>query len=143
MRRILPAAMVLCSSLISIVALHSQCASGLHAGILAVFLSRESGFAGEHVEFSFLLLNDSDTDISLKPESWKIVINGKELEDSGMIFDSGPDSVKGYHPPVQPGGTYGLIKFLPTKKYFPHPGTYTVSWKGNGFESSTITLAIK
>ena len=136
MNRTLPAALVLCSSFILITALHSQCVPGLHAGILAVQF-------GAKVQLSVLLLNDSSTDIAIKPESWKIVINGKELEDSRMIFDSGPDSVKGYHPPLQPGQATGFMEFLPTKKYFPHPGNYTVSWKGSGFESSTITLTIR
>jgi len=95
MRRILPAAIVLCSSFILIIALHSQCAPGLHAGIEAVKFE-------SHVQLSFLLLNDSGTDIALKPESWKIVINGKELEDSEMIFDKGLSPVKGL-PPLLPG----------------------------------------
>ena len=138
MRRIFAVAIVLCSSFILIVALHSQCAPGLHAGIEAVLLPMESG---PNVQLSFLLLNDSGTDIALKPESWKIVINGKELEDSEMIFDKGFASVKGL-PPLLPGQSAAFMEFLPTKQYFPHPGKYTLSWKGDGFESSSITITI-
>ena len=57
---------------------------------------------GSHVQLSFLLLNDSGTEIDVKPQSWKIVINGKELEDSEMIFDKGLSPVKGL-PPLLPG----------------------------------------
>lgn len=138
MRRILPAAIVLCSSFILIIALHSQCAPGLHAGIQGPMLPIKNG---PYVLLSFLLLNDSDTEIAVKPESWKIVINGEELEDSGMIFDNGPMPAKELTP-LQPGDAHALMKPFPMKKYFPHPGRYTIAWKGSGFVSSTITIII-
>src|ERR1700759_3210069 len=108
MMLVFPAAIMLCSSFILIVALHSQCAPGLHAGIQAVNFgsSKEA-----HVLLSFLLLNDSSTEIDLKPESWKLVINGKELEDSGMIFVNGPMPAKGLAP-LQPGDNYVVAEPL-------------------------------
>ena len=45
---------------------------------------------------AFRLLNDSETTQNTAPESWQIVIDGKELEDSGMIFGNGPEPTGGY-----------------------------------------------
>lgn len=90
---------------------------------------------------SFLILNDSDTKIDVRPESWKIVINGKELEDSGKIFVTGPMPNKDLTP-LEPGQNHAFGEPVPLKRYFPHPGKYIVSWKGSGFESSSITITI-
>jgi hypothetical protein len=43
---------------------------------------------------------------------------------------------------LKPGENYQFDKALPTTKYFPHAGEYKIAWKGNGFESSTITITI-
>jgi hypothetical protein len=56
------------------------------------------------VQLSFMLLNDSDAPTDVNSESWKIVIDGSELKDSGMIFGNGPEPTGGYHI-LKPGNT--------------------------------------
>ncbi len=122
--------------------LDCQCRSRLHAGVRAEFVPMKMGFTEEpHVQLSFLLLNDSGSTMDVQANSWKIVINGAELEGSGMIFGNGPMPVGGFTS-LKPGDNYELGKALPVNRYFPSPGKYTIAWKGSGFESSTITITI-
>ena len=48
---------------------------------------------------SFILLNDSEKPINAAEEGWTIVIDGKELEDSGYTFGNGPGPVGGWGTP--------------------------------------------
>ena len=66
--------------------------TGLHAGITAQLTQ---GYSEPSVMVAFLLLNDSETVQSTTPESWKIVIDGKELSDSDWIFGNGPWASRG------------------------------------------------
>ena len=120
---------------------HSQCA-GLHAAITTQFVPIKSGFTEPaHVQFAFLLINDSDTAVDVKAGSWKIVIDGVELPDSDFIFGNGPMPAGGYTI-LEPGQYYERGTALPTSKYFPEAGEHKVSWRGDGFRSSTITIRI-
>jgi hypothetical protein len=59
----------------------SRCdCTGLHAGITAELTK---GYSEPSVMLSFILLNDSQKKLMATPESWKIVIDGKELEIQG------------------------------------------------------------
>jgi hypothetical protein len=121
--------------------LFCQCGSGLHAGLQAQLLP--PGFSDEQqqVQLSFLLLNDSGTPLNVHADSWKIVVNGRELDGSQWIFGNGPGPVGGYRI-LKPGDHYEFGKQLPVIGYFPSPGVYTVAWKGDGFESPTITVNV-
>jgi hypothetical protein len=70
--------------------------TGLHAGITAQLTQATQGYSEPSVMVTFHLLNDSETAQATAPESWKIVIDGKELSDSGWIFANGPEPVGGY-----------------------------------------------
>jgi hypothetical protein len=88
-----------------------------------------------------VLLNDSDKALEVHAESWKIVVNGVELKDSGWIFGNGPGPVGGYRI-LNPGDQYELGKALSISTYFQSPGEYKVAWKGAEFESPTITVVV-
>jgi hypothetical protein len=45
---------------------------------------------------TFILLNDSEKPIKTLEGSWTIVIDGKELDNSGIIFGNGPGPVGGW-----------------------------------------------
>ncbi len=117
--------------------LHCQCASGLHAGIRA----QQWYIEEPHVYLSFVLLNDSGSALDVHANSWKIVVNGTELKDSQWIFGNGPGPVGGYGT-LKPGESYEFGKALLISKYFPHSGEYRIVWKGDGFESPTISMTI-
>ena len=120
---------------------HAQCA-GLHAGITAQFVQIKPGYTEPaHVQVVFLLINDSDSAVDVKAGSWKIVIDGVELQDSDWIFGNGPMPTGGWTT-LEAGQYYELGKALPTSKYFREAGEHKLSWRGDGFRSSTITIKI-
>lgn len=119
----------------------AQCA-GLHAGITAQLVSLVPGFPDpEHVVLSFLVVNDSDSAQNVAAGSWKLIVNGTELPDSGMIFGNGPVPLGGWNE-LKPGENYQFGKALPVTTYFNKPGDYRVSWKAEGFQSPTILIRI-
>ena len=112
--------------------------TGLHAGITAQLTQ---GYEEPSVMVAFLLLNDSETAQSTAPESWTILIDGKELSDSGWIFGNGPEPSGGYGT-LAAGATFDFGKALPIAKYFPERREYRISWKGRYFQSPTVTVRI-
>jgi hypothetical protein len=120
---------------------HAQC-DGLHAGITAQFVQVKPGYnEPAHVQIVFLLINDSDSAMDVKADSWKIVIDGVELQESDWIFGNGPMPTGGWTT-LEAGQYYELGKALPTSKYFPEAGVHKISWRGGGFRSSTITIKV-
>jgi len=116
--------------------------SGLHAGIRAELVRRDPAYAQPaFVMLSFVLLNDGVSPTNSVEGGWMIVIDGKELSDSGWIFGNGPGPVGGWGT-LSPGESYEFGKALPISKYFPEEREYKVYWKGKMFQSSTITVAI-
>jgi hypothetical protein len=112
---------------------------GLHAGIRAEIIPPFTETPS--VMLTFVLLNDSETPVDVEAGSWRIVVNGSELKDSGMIFGNGPMPVGGYRV-LKPGEIYELGTALPIAEYFLPNGQYKVSWKGAAFQSPTITVTI-
>jgi hypothetical protein len=90
---------------------------------------------------TFILLNDSDAPLNAVEGGWQIVIDGKELKDSDFIFGNGPGPAGGYGI-LKPGESYEFGKGLELSRYFPEEREYKVSWKGKGFQSSTITVRV-
>lgn len=114
-----------------------KCA-GLHAGITASFTQ---GYETPGVLVSFLLLNDSDSDLAASPESWKLIVDGKVLPDSGYLFGNGPQPSEGYAT-LRSGATFQFAKALPISKYFPEKREYKISWAGKNFQSPTVLIPI-
>ena len=115
---------------------------GLHAGIRVEFVRRNPPFTQpSYVMISFVLLNDDDKPIDASEASWKLTIDGRELDDSGMIFGNGLGPVGGWKT-LNPGTTAEFSKGLDADKYFPESRAYKLSWKGRGFQSPTIEVTV-
>jgi hypothetical protein len=86
----------------------------------------------------FTLINDGDTVLDPQIGKSRIIINGKELPDSGLILGSGPrDAVFRALPPgarLQFGSALG--------KHFGEPGVYRVSWLGEDFRSPDVVFRV-
>ena len=119
-----------------------QSCGGLHAAIRGELVRRDPPYTEPpFVMLSFILLNDSEKPINSAEEGWTIVIDGKELGDSGYILGNGPGPVGGWGV-LNPGESYQFGKELPLSRYFPEEREYRVFWKGKGFRSSTITVNV-
>ena len=86
----------------------------------------------------FTLVNDGDQVIDPKIADSRIVINGKECTDSGMIF-SGVEKGPRFKA-VSPGDS--LQFSLSLIEQFREPGTYRLSWTSAEFRSPEIVLRI-
>ena len=90
------------------------------------------------LRIEFTLVNDGDKVIDPKIADSRIVINGKERTDSGLIFSS-----------VQKGDRFKALSPEDSLQFdcqlgdqFKEPGTYRISWKGADFRSPEIVLRI-
>ena len=90
------------------------------------------------LRIEFTLVNDGDKVIDPKIADSRIVINGKERTDSGLIF-SGVEKGSRFKA-LSPGDS--LQFSLSLVEQFREPGTYRISWKGAGFHSPEIVLRI-
>jgi hypothetical protein len=112
---------------------------GLHAGIRAQIMG--PNIETPNVALSFILLNDSDPPVDVEAGSWRIVVDGTDLKDSDYLLGNGPHPVGGYRV-LKPGESYEFGIALPIVEYFLPNGEHKVSWRGAGFESSTISVTI-
>jgi hypothetical protein len=112
---------------------------GLHAGIRAQIMG--PNIETPNVALSFILLNDSEAPVDVEAGSWRIVVDGTELKDSGFLFGNGPHPEGGYRV-LKPGESYEFGKALSIVDYFLPNGEHKVSWRGAGFASSTISVTI-
>ena len=116
--------------------------AGLHAGIVVQLVaSKPPSTQLPFVMVSLVLLNDDASAVDSAPGSWTLVVNGKELEDSGMIFGNGPMPTGGYGK-LDPGESYSFGKGLDLNRYFSVPGDYSIAWKGKGFQSPTLKVTV-
>ena len=90
------------------------------------------------LRIEFTLVNDGDKVIDPKIPESQIVINGKELSDSGLILSSVQKGAR--FKALPPGESLQFDCLLGDQ--FKEPGIYRVSWKGAGFQSSEIVLRI-
>jgi hypothetical protein len=90
------------------------------------------------LRIEFTLVNDGDEVIDPKLAESRIIINGKELTDSGLILTSAQKGTR--FKALPPGESLQLD--CPLGDQFKEPGIYRVSWKGSGFQSSEIVLRI-
>lgn len=90
------------------------------------------------LRIEFTLVNDSDKVIDPKIADSRIVINGMERTDSGLVFSSVQKGTR--FKALSPGDS--LQFSFPLGDQFKERGTYRVSWKGAGFHSPEIVLRI-
>jgi len=86
----------------------------------------------------FTLVNDGNNVIDPKIPESRIVINGKELSDSGLILSSVQKGSR--FRALPPGESLQFDCLLGDR--FKEPGTYRVFWKGSGFQSSETVLRV-
>ena len=115
---------------------------GLHAGIRAELVRKDPNYSRPaFVMISFILLNDGETPGNSTSGGWKLVIDGQEVSDSNWVFGNGPQPEGGYGI-LRPGESYQFGKELEISRYFSKLGEHTLSWRGRGFQSSTIRVDI-
>jgi len=90
------------------------------------------------LRIDFALVNDGKKVIDPKISESEIIINGKELGDSGQILGSVQMGARSTSLP--PGESLHFDCLLGDQ--FKEPGIYRVSWKGATFQSSEIVLRI-
>jgi hypothetical protein len=84
-------------------------------------------------------MNDSDETLTSAEKTWTLVIDGKEVANSGTIFRNGPGPIGGYEK-VPSGATFEFGKGFPLTEYFSEHRDYKVSWKSEAFQSNTVTV---
>jgi hypothetical protein len=84
------------------------------------------------------LVNDGDQVIDPKIPESQILINGKELSDSGLILSSIEDVTRFKALPPGQSLRFDCVLADPFKE----PAIYRLSWKGTSFQSSEIVLRI-
>jgi hypothetical protein len=115
---------------------------GLHAGIRVDFVRRYEPFTQpSYVMISFVLLNDDDKPLDTSEASWRLIIDGREVGDSGIVFGNGLGPIGGWKT-LNPGATAEFSKGLDADKYFPEPHRYKLSWKGRGFQSPAVEVIV-
>ena len=94
--------------------------------------------AGQTIDLriEFTLVNDGDKVIDPRIADSRIVSNGKERTDSGLILSSVEKGTR--FMALSPGERLQFDCLLGDQ--FREPGTYRISWKGAGFESPEIML---
>jgi hypothetical protein len=92
----------------------------------------------EDLRIEFSLVNDGDKVIDPKIADSHIIINGKELTNSESVFGGVPKDAR--FKALAPAES---LQFnFPLRDDFKEPGTYRVTWKGTGFQSSEIVLRL-
>jgi hypothetical protein len=109
----------------------------LWAGLSANHPIFRAGQAND-LRIEFTLVNDGDQVIDAKIPESQIVINGKELSDSGLILSSVQKGAR--FRALPPGESLQFDRLLGDR--FKEPGVCRVSWKGAGFRSPEIVLRI-
>ena len=113
-------------------------AGSLWAGLSANHAIFKAGQTKD-LRIEFTLVNDDDDKV-IDPNiaDSRIVINGNERTDSGMIFGGVEKGTRLRE--LSPGDS--LQFSLSLVEQFREPGTYRISWKGDGFHSQEIVLRI-
>jgi hypothetical protein len=100
----------------------------------AVFGRGELG--GLNVEFT--LVNDGETTVDPKVGASRIVVNGVELADSGLILGNGPRDARFSALPPGEHLRFGYA----LGDHFKEPGVYRVSWRGEDFRSPEVVFRV-
>ena len=92
----------------------------------------------ERLNMTFTLVNDGVETINPGIAATHLVVNGKELADSVMIFGNGPRDARF---DALPPGQHLLFGYA-LGEYFNNHGIYRVSWAGNGFKSPELVFRV-
>jgi hypothetical protein len=114
-----------------------QKAGGLWAGLSVNHPIFKTGQTKD-LRIEVTLVNDGDKLIDPKIAESRIIINGKELSDSGLILTSEQKGAR--FKALSPGESRQFACLLGDR--FKEPGIYRVSWKGADFRSPEIMLRI-
>jgi len=87
---------------------------------------------------SFALANDGNAAVDPKTLTWQLLVNGKEHPDCRFTFANGPRDKQWESLP--PG--HHLLFTYSIGEWSKEPGTYTIIWKGEGFESAPIVFRV-
>ena len=90
------------------------------------------------LRIEFTLVNDGDKPIDPKIADSRLVINGKELAESGLILSSVQKGSR--FKALSPGEILQFDCLLGDR--FKEPGPYRVLWMGSGFQSSEVVLRV-
>jgi hypothetical protein len=100
----------------------------------AVFRPEEA----KDLNIEFSLINDGGEVLDPGIGDSRLIINGKELADSGFLLSNGPRDAR--FAALPPGGH---LRFAyPLGKTFETPGVYRVSWRGAAFRSPEIVFRV-
>src|SRR5262249_19477491 len=94
--------------------------------------------AGENFMVNFGLVNDGTQVVNPELGSSQLFVNGKELKDWPFIVSIGPRDARWEALPPGDHLSFGYA----LGRHFEKPGTYKVSWKGQGFESPEIVFRV-
>jgi hypothetical protein len=86
----------------------------------------------------FTLVNDGKTPVDPKIPQSRIIVNGQELAESSRLL--GSESRVARLPSLPPGDPLRFA--LPLGDQFRTPGTYRVSWQGEGFQSPELSFRV-
>jgi hypothetical protein len=110
---------------------------GLWAGLAvnhAVFPSGETSA----MQLEFTLTNDGDRTLDPQIGQSRIIINGEELSDPGLLFNNGPRDSR--FRALPPGATLQFAYALGS--HFEKPGVYRVWWRGEQFRSPEVVFRV-
>lgn len=102
-------------------------------------LSRLKEASNAYVGLGFILRNTPKSDCNdTFPESWELVLDGKPVPDSGMIFGNGPAPSGGYTV-LKAGESFAFGKAFPVTR-FKGSGPHKLFWRASEFQSNTIEV---
>jgi len=115
--------------------------AGKTAGLWAALSVNHSAFAADEMKdlkIEFTIVNDGTRPIEPGIAGSRIIINGQELGDSAGILGNGPRDAR--FTALPPGSHLRFA--LRLSDHFQAPGTYRVSWRGEGFRAPEISFRV-
>jgi hypothetical protein len=111
------------------------------SGLSAALNVNHSVFTFDDVKdlvVEFTIVNDGPQTIDPGIAGSRLIINGKEIEDSGLLLGNGPRDAR--FTALPPGD---LIRFTTRLgDQFQVPGTYHISWRGSQFRTLEIPIRV-
>jgi len=109
----------------------------------ASVLPSEPLFKGDEVKklnIHFSIVNDGSDTVATGIGGSRLIINGKPMEGSMMMFNNGPASPLRDHLPPGQGILFGYG--FEWNHEFDKPGLYKLQWKGEHFTSKVVEFRV-